>query len=470
MMLAACAALLLLVAGGEAAVTKGGTSHAFGALCSLFFEAGDAAATIAHIGHEVGNVTAEALAVARDSTGRGRAWRGEEGKVLGTLLEGAKDEGFNKAIAQCAALKQQGPLCTLLLLAKNVTDSAARARSVAHTARFGQSCKIAASVPAGPDESTEAGECISKLLHKSSAVQEGFDESASGQALGADMTRLCNDPANAAATTGCGGNTANTATCPCDPGDTKDIAKAGVTWSKMLSRSGTASVNQHDVTSGQLNKNWQITLAICERSAGRKHTVAHLTSSRNTRAKTEALKQLLREGLSSKKKCLASARASTCAATGEDDGSACVCYEGSDATRRPPWEASMDALAHTLRLAEEARRQALKLEQRIERQAENNKDQGNTDAQAPREQEQNVNSTDSQDAGLPDNQPGTDSTQTKQGTGASTSEKQSAGRTESTKGTQEKAQTQTAAAQHGTIAFARALMLATLAATQHGGS
>ncbi|KAH8604601.1 hypothetical protein ERJ75_001701900 [Trypanosoma vivax] len=173
MMLAACAALLLLAAGGEAAVTKGGTSHAFGALCSLFFEAGDAAATIAHIGHEVGNVTAEALAVARDSTGRGRAWRGEEGKVLGTLLEGAKDEGFNKAIEQCAALKQQGPLCTLLLLAKNVTDSAARARSVAHTARFGQSCKIAASVPAGPDESTEAGECISKLLHKSEAVQKG---------------------------------------------------------------------------------------------------------------------------------------------------------------------------------------------------------------------------------------------------------------------------------------------------------
>ncbi|CCD20594.1 hypothetical protein, conserved in T. vivax [Trypanosoma vivax Y486] len=283
------------------------------------------------------------------------------------------------------------------------------------------------------------------------------------------MAWLCNDPANTAATTGCGGSTASTATCPCDPGDTKDIAKASVTWSKMLSRSGTASVNQHDATNGQLNKNWQITLAICERRAGRKHTVAHLTSSENTRAKTEALKQLLRNGLSSKKKCLASARASTCAATAEDDGSACVCYEGSDA-RRPPWEASMDELAHTLRLAEEARRQALKLEQRIERQAENNKNQGRTDAQAPRGQEQNVNSTDSQDAGLPHDQPGTDSTQTKQGTGASTSEKQSAGRTESTKGTQEKAATQTAAAQHGTIAFARALMLATLAATQHGGS
>ncbi|KAH8615650.1 hypothetical protein ERJ75_000563100 [Trypanosoma vivax] len=231
------------------------------------------------------------------------------------------------------------------------------------------------------------------------------------------MAWLCNDPANTAATTGCGGNTASTATCPCDPGDTKDIAKAGVTWSKMLSRSGTASVNQHGATSGQLNKNWQTTLAICERRAGRKHTVAHLTSSENTRAKTEALKQLLRNGLSSKKKCLASARASTCAATAEDDGSACVCYEGSDATRRPPWEASMDELAHTLRLAEEARRQALKLEQRIERQAENNKNQGRTDAQAPREQEQNVNSTDSQDAGLPHDQPGTDSTQTKQGTG-----------------------------------------------------
>ncbi|CCD19773.1 hypothetical protein, conserved in T. vivax [Trypanosoma vivax Y486] len=470
MMLAACAALLLLAAGGEAAVTKGGTSHAFGALCSLFFEAGDAAATIAHIGHEVDNVTAEALTVARNSTGRGRAWRGEEGKVLGTLLEGAKDEGFNKAVKQCEALKQQGPMCKLLLLAKNVTDSATRARSVAHTARFGQSCTIAGTVPEGPPGSTEAGECISRLLHKSEGVQKGFDEHGSGQALGADMAWLCNDPASTAATTGCGGTQQGTQTCPCDPGDTKDIAKAGVTWSKMLSRSGTAGVSQHDATSGQLNKNWQITLDICERREGRKHTVAHLTSSRNTRAKTEALKQLLRNGLSSKKKCLASARASTCAAIAEDDSSACVCYEGSDDTRRPPWEQSMDELADALRLAEEARRQALKLEQRIERQAENIKNQGTTDEQAPRGQGQNVNSTSSQDAGLPHNQTGTDSTQKQQGTTASASEKQSAGRTGSTKGTQERAQAQTAAAQHGTIAFARALMLATLAATQHGGS